>query len=115
MTAFAGQPGGGLIVLPHSLFTQNRDLIIAPTLRDRLPSIYPFRHFAAAGGLIAYGIDPVEQWRLAAGYVDRIMRGRKAGRLAGAGARQVRAGNQPQDRQGARPDSRRCCLLAPTR
>ena len=81
IAAFAGQPGGGLIVLPHSLFTQNRDLVIAPTLRDRLPSIYPFRHFAAAGGLIAYGIDPVEQWRLAAGYVDRIMKGEKPGDL----------------------------------
>ncbi len=101
ITAFAGRPGGGLIVLPRALFTQNRDLRIAPTLRDRLPSIYPFRHYAAAGGLIAYGIDPVEQWRLAAGYVDRIMKGEKPGDLPGA-ADQIRAGDQPQDRQGAR-------------
>jgi putative ABC transport system substrate-binding protein len=81
ITEFADRPDGGLIVLPHSLFTQNRDLIIAPTLRDRLPSIYPFRHFAVAGGLIAYGIDLVEQWRMAAGYVDRIMKGERPGDL----------------------------------
>jgi putative ABC transport system substrate-binding protein len=81
VTNFAKGPAGALIVLPHSMFTQNRDLIIAPTLRGRLPSIYPFRHFAAAGGLMAYGIDLVEQFRQAAGYVDRIMKGEKPGDL----------------------------------
>ena len=72
--------------------------------RHKLPTIYCETNFFAAGGLISYGPDFLDQYRRAATYVDRILRGRKARRLAGAGADQVRAGNQPQDRQGARPD-----------
>jgi putative ABC transport system substrate-binding protein len=79
--AFVEQPDGGLIVLPHPILTQNRDLIIVLTARHRLPAIYPFRYFAIIGGLISYGIDPLEQWRGAAGYVDRILKGEKAGDL----------------------------------
>ena len=60
---FASGSEEGLIVLPHPLFLQNRDLIIVLAARHRLPAIYPFRYFAVAGGLISYGIDPVEQWR----------------------------------------------------
>jgi ABC-type uncharacterized transport system substrate-binding protein len=63
------------------LFLQNRDLIIVLTARHRLPAIYPFRYFATGGGLISYGIDPVEQWRGAAGYVVRILKGEKPGDL----------------------------------
>jgi putative ABC transport system substrate-binding protein len=78
---FAGQSEQGLIVLPHPLFFQNRDLIIVLAARHRLPAIYPFRYFATGGGLISYGIDPVEQWRGAAGYVARILKGEKPGDL----------------------------------
>jgi putative tryptophan/tyrosine transport system substrate-binding protein len=56
----------------------HRDLIIALAARHRLPAVYYDRYFAAAGGLSSYGSDNVEQCRLAAGYVDRILRGEKA-------------------------------------
>jgi putative ABC transport system substrate-binding protein len=74
---FAGTPGGGLIVLPHPVNINNRALLIESTARLGLPTIYPFRFFASSGGLISYGFDQVEQWRGAAGYVDRILRGAK--------------------------------------
>jgi putative ABC transport system substrate-binding protein len=81
IASFAGGSDEGLIVFPHPLFFQNRDLIIVLTARHRLPAIYPFRYFAVDGGLISYGIDPVEQWRSAAGYVARILKGEKPGDL----------------------------------
>lgn len=81
ISTFAGGSDEGLIVFPHPLFFQNRDLIIVLTARHRLPAIYPFRYFAVDGGLISYGIDSVEQWRGAAGYVARILNGEKPGDL----------------------------------
>jgi putative ABC transport system substrate-binding protein len=77
ITAFAAKAGGGLIILPHPISGQNRDLIINLAARYRMPAIYPFRYFAAGGGLIAYGVDQTEQWRGAAQYVDRILKGEK--------------------------------------
>jgi len=55
----------------------NDDLIVALAARLRLPALYPFASSAEKGGLISYGIDPVNQFRLGAGYVDRILRGAK--------------------------------------
>jgi ABC-type uncharacterized transport system substrate-binding protein len=81
ITAYAEQPANGLIVLPHIILTQNRDLIIVLAAHYRLPAIYPFRYFATGGGLISYGINLIEQWRGAAGYVDRILKGGKPGEL----------------------------------
>jgi putative tryptophan/tyrosine transport system substrate-binding protein len=81
ITAFAGEPNGGLIVVPHRIVLSNRDLIIALAARYHLPAIYPFRFFAIAGGLMSYGIDQIEQWRGAARYVDRILRGEKPSEL----------------------------------
>lgn len=78
---FAGQPNGGLVVVAHPFTTANRKAIIALAARLSLPAIYPYRFFAADGGLIAYGPDQVDQWRGAAGYVDRILRGEKPGDL----------------------------------
>ena len=57
--------------------TVHRDLIIALAARHRLPAIYPYRYFVAGGGLISYGPDLVDQYRRAAGYVDRILKGEK--------------------------------------
>jgi ABC transporter substrate binding protein len=54
-----------------------RELIIRLAAQHRLPAVYPFRHYVASGGLISYGPDQVDQWRPAAGYVDRILRGEK--------------------------------------
>src|SRR5713226_8111145 len=59
----------------------NRDLIITLAARHRLSAVYPFRMFVTSGGLISYGPDPVDQFRRAAGYVDRILRGEKPAEL----------------------------------
>ena len=59
----------------------NRRSFITLAARHRLPAIYPYRFFAAEGGLISYGPDQIDQWRGAAGYVDRILRGEKPGEL----------------------------------
>jgi putative ABC transport system substrate-binding protein len=74
---FANTPDAGLIVLPHPGNTGNRALLIELTARLGLPAIYPYNFFATGGGLISYGFDQIEQWRGAAGYVDRILRGAK--------------------------------------
>jgi putative tryptophan/tyrosine transport system substrate-binding protein len=77
ITTFARQSGGGLIVFPHVITATNRNLIVELAAKHRLPAIYPFRFFPSGGGLLSYGIDQVEQWRPAARYVDRILRGEK--------------------------------------
>jgi len=69
--------GGGLIVQLNALATVHRQAIIASAARHRLPAIYPFRYFAADGGLMSYGADLTIQYRRAAGYVDRILKGEK--------------------------------------
>ena len=81
ITAFATEPNGGLIVMPHPVTASNRDLIIGLAARHRLPAVYPFRFFAAAGGLLSYGADQVDMYRRAASYVDRILRGSKPDEL----------------------------------
>jgi putative tryptophan/tyrosine transport system substrate-binding protein len=67
----------GLIVLPGSLTLLHRKLIIALAAQHHLPTVYPYRYHVADGGLISYGPDTMEQYRLAAAYVDRILRGAK--------------------------------------
>jgi len=67
----------GLIVTPNSAASIHRALIIGLAARYKLPAIYPFNYMASAGGLISYGPDFVEQFRSAAGYVDRVLRGEK--------------------------------------
>jgi putative ABC transport system substrate-binding protein len=81
ISAFAHEPNGGLIVPPSTLATIHRDLIIELAARYRLPAVYPHRFFVMGGGLISYGPDRADQYRLAAGYVDRILRGEKPGDL----------------------------------
>jgi putative tryptophan/tyrosine transport system substrate-binding protein len=77
ITAFARSSNGGLIVTASALATRHRDLIIALAARFRLPAVYPYRLFVNDGGLISYGPDFVGQYRQAAGYVDRILKGEK--------------------------------------
>jgi putative ABC transport system substrate-binding protein len=77
LAAFAGSPNGGLMLTGSAWAIVHRDLIIALAARHRLPAVYYERYFAAAGGLISYGSDNVELFRLAAGYVDRILKGEK--------------------------------------
>ena len=77
ITVFAQRPNGGLILVAPAFAIRSRDLIIALAARHRLPAIFPARFFVDAGGLISYGPDISDQYRLAAGYVDRILRGEK--------------------------------------
>jgi putative ABC transport system substrate-binding protein len=79
--AFAREPNGGLIVLPDATTTNLREALVALASRHRLPAIYPFRYFAESGGLISYGIDTEEEFRVAAGYVSRILKGEKPANL----------------------------------
>ena len=73
--SFARAPNGGLFLPPNATIVLHRDLIIALAARHRLPAVYAFRQFVAAGGLVSYGIDQVDVWRQAALYVDRVLRG----------------------------------------
>jgi putative tryptophan/tyrosine transport system substrate-binding protein len=77
VAAFARDPNGGLIVTGSALTILHRDLIIALAARHKLPAVYYNRYIVAAGGLISYGVDNVDQFRRAAGYVDRILKGEK--------------------------------------
>jgi putative ABC transport system substrate-binding protein len=77
LAAFARSPNGGLILTGSPFTTLRRDLIIALAARYRLPAVYNDRYLVAAGGLISYGPNQVEQFRLAATYVDRILKGEK--------------------------------------
>ena len=77
VAAFARAPNGGLIVTASPLAQRHRDLIVTLAARHKLPAVYFDRVFAAAGGLISYGPDYIDQYRLAAGYVDRILKGEK--------------------------------------
>ena len=74
---FAARSNGGLVITPNALAIVHRALIIALAERYRLPAVYPFRFFVSDGGLISYGPDAVDQYRRAAGYVDRILKGEK--------------------------------------
>lgn len=73
--AFVRAGGGGIIVTASGLAVARRDLIVSLTARYRLPAVYSFRGFVDAGGLISYGADSVDLFRLAAGYADRILKG----------------------------------------
>ena len=77
VAAFARSSNGGLIVTASALAIVHRDLIITLAARHKLPAVYSERFFVAAGGLISYGPDYVDQYRRAAGYVDRILKGEK--------------------------------------
>jgi putative ABC transport system substrate-binding protein len=77
ITAFARSPNSGLIVTLGAPTIAHRGLIITLATRHRLPAVYPARYFVTAGGLISYGPDPIDPFRRAAGYVDRILKGEK--------------------------------------
>jgi putative ABC transport system substrate-binding protein len=77
VTVFARSSNGGLIVTGSALAAVHRDLIIALAARHRLPAVYFGRYLGAGGGLISYGPDPIDIYRRAAGYVDRILKGEK--------------------------------------
>ena len=74
---FARRPHGGLILVPTAQTLIYRELIMKLAARHRLPTLYPYRYFVTAGGLMCYGPDELEQYRGAAGYIDRILKGEK--------------------------------------
>ena len=77
VTAFTRSAKGGLIVTGTGLAAVHRDFIVTLAARNKLPAVYFQRLFATAGGLISYGPDFIDQYRRAAGYVDRILKGEK--------------------------------------
>jgi putative ABC transport system substrate-binding protein len=77
LAAFARSPNGGLIVTSSALTARHRELIIALAARHKLPAVYYRRYFVTTGGLMSYGYDLVDQFRRAASYVDRILKGEK--------------------------------------
>ena len=77
VAAFARSSNGGLIATGSALTVVHRELLVSLGARHKLPTIYLGRHYAAAGGLMSYGPDFVDQYRRAAGYVDRILKGEK--------------------------------------
>jgi putative tryptophan/tyrosine transport system substrate-binding protein len=81
IAAQARNPGGALLVMPDVFNDANRELIIALAARYGVPAIYPRPVFAESGGLVAYGADLTEQFRQAAGYIDRILKGANPGDL----------------------------------
>jgi putative ABC transport system substrate-binding protein len=77
VAAFAQTANGGLIMTAGVLSATHRDLIVTLAAQHKLPAVYQERNYVAAGGLISYGPNFVEQFRRAAGYVDRIIKGEK--------------------------------------
>jgi ABC-type uncharacterized transport system substrate-binding protein len=77
VVAFASEPNSGLIAATGGGVLQHRELIVALAARHRLPAIYAYRSHVMSGGLMSYGLDNLDQFRRAAGYVDRILRGEK--------------------------------------
>ena len=77
ISAFARPPNGGLIVTAGAITFRNRDFIAALAARQKLPAVAPWRSLVRDGGLMSYGVDFADQYRRAAGYVDRILRGEK--------------------------------------
>ena len=81
IAAHASKPSGGIISVPDALLTNNRLEVTSLVARYNLPAIYPFRFFAESGGLLTYGSDSLDNFRRAAIYADRILKGAKVGEL----------------------------------
>ncbi|MGA9125914.1 MAG: ABC transporter substrate-binding protein [Pseudolabrys sp.] len=77
VSEFAAEPNGGLIVVPHAVTIEHRNVILELAAKYRLPALYPLRNFATSGGLISYGTNPIDPFRQGASYVDRILKGEK--------------------------------------
>jgi putative ABC transport system substrate-binding protein len=79
--ALGREPGAGLVVIPDVFTTVHRASIISAAARSNVPAVYSLSQFARDGGLLSYGANQVDNWRRAASYVDRILRGEKPGDL----------------------------------
>ena len=103
LASLAREPNSGLIAMPDPFLNVHRAVVTSLAARYRLPAIYWIRAFTERGGLLSYGNDVLDNYRRAAAYADRILKGAKPSRPSHPGSSQVRAGHQPQDGQGARP------------
>ena len=104
VNAFARGATGGLIVTASTLATLHRELIVAIASRHRLPAVYSNRLFVTGGGLVSYSPDRIAQFRQAAAYIDRILKGEKPADLpVQAPTKYGLVDRDFQDRQGARP------------
>jgi putative ABC transport system substrate-binding protein len=81
ISALGGRLGAGFVVLPAPVFSANREMISRLAIIHKLPAVYPFRYYAAVGGLMAYGIASADVFRRAPSYVDRILKGENPGDL----------------------------------
>jgi hypothetical protein len=115
ITVFARSPNGGLIATGSALTVARRDLIIALAARYRLPAVYYDRHYVAAGGLISYGSNTVEQFRLAATYVDCILKGEKPADLPVQRRPNTNSSSTSKPPRHSASRCRNRCLPAPTR
>ena len=77
INSLTSEPNGGLIILPDNVTLIHRERIVAAAARHRLPAMYPYRYFVAAGGLVCYGVDVTDLFKRAASYVDRVFKGTK--------------------------------------
>ena len=89
-------------MLPDGNTTNHRGLIVTLAAHHWLPAVYPFRYFAASGGLLSYGTDVADVFRRAASYVEPHPQRHQSVPTSESGADQVRTGDQPQGRQEAR-------------
>src|SRR5262249_27747946 len=81
VSEFARGPNGGMIVTASQFGANHPDFIAALAARHKLPAVYPYRYFVNAGGLMSYGSDLLDDFRRAADYIDRILRGEKPANL----------------------------------
>jgi putative ABC transport system substrate-binding protein len=81
LTAFAAEPNGGLIILPHPVTSNHRELLIKLAENHRLPTIAAWKYIALDGALMAYGLDVANEYRRATSYIDRILKGEKPSNL----------------------------------
>jgi ABC-type uncharacterized transport system substrate-binding protein len=93
-------PNGGLVVAAEIFATVHQQHIVELAAAHGLPAVYPFDFFARNGGLMSYGVDVDDLFRRAASYVDRILKGEKAGRPPGAGADEISAYREPENSEG---------------
>ena len=114
VTAFARAPSGGLIVVVSASSQFHRELIVSLAARHQLPVIYPYQFFVTGGGLMSYGPDLINQYRRAASYVDRILKGEKPADLPvhAQTKYELVINLRPRKRSGS--TCRRRCSRAPT-
>jgi putative ABC transport system substrate-binding protein len=115
VAAFARSPNGGVIVAAGAGAALHRNLIITLAARHKLPAVYFDRSFVAAGGLISYGADYFDQYRRAAGYVDRILKGEKPAELPVQAPTKYELAINLKTAKALGLDVRRPCSRAPTR